>query len=285
MKPVFEKVPQGGIESFACEEIRAATFGTPWHVHPEYEITLMLEAQGYRIVGDNIAELEPNDLTMVGSYLPHVWQQNGGGPVHAIVVQFRDAFLGPDFFHRPETESLRRLLQRASLGIRVAGNTRDQVVEKMKALVGATGFRRLMGLLEILDLLASSREVTSLCSAGFVPRFDGHDETRVSRVCQVLSDNMSEPISRPQLAKTLHMSEGAFSRFFKTRTGKTLPTFLNELRIGRACRLLSDENLSITDIAMTCGYGNLSNFNRQFKRLKRVTPRDYRRIVSHQATP
>jgi AraC-like DNA-binding protein len=80
------------------------------------------------------------------------------------------------------------------------------------------------------------------------------------------------------------MSEGAFSRFFRTRTGKTLPNFLNELRVGRACRLLADPDTSITDIAMSCGYGNLSNFNRQFKRLKRITPREYRRILAAQGS-
>jgi AraC-like DNA-binding protein/quercetin dioxygenase-like cupin family protein len=288
MKAVFEKVPQGASESFVCEEIRAPDFGTPWHVHPEYEITLVLEAHGYRIVGDNITTLEPGDVVLVGPYVPHVWQQNPDAPpgarVHAVVVQFREDFLGAGFFDRPETEVVRKLLKRAALGLAIGGRTRALVGERVTALTRARGFRRVIELLEILDALAASKELASLCSPGYAPRVDAEDEARVSRVCQMLIENLAEPISRGELARALHMSEGAFSRFFRTRTGKTLPNFLNELRVGRACRLLADPDTSITDIAMSCGYGNLSNFNRQFKRLKRITPREYRRILAAQGS-
>jgi len=289
MRVVFEKVPQGARESFVCEELRAADFGTPFHVHPEYELTLVLRAQGYRVVGDNITELEPGDLVLLGPYLPHVFQQNADGrardPVHAIVVQFREEFLGPGFFDRPETERVRKLLRRAALGLQVQGRSRATVADRVQALATTSGLGRVIALLEILDELAATDELAPLASPGYVPHFDGDDEARVSRVCQILNERLAEPVSRPELARAVHMSEGAFSRFFRTRTGKTLPAFLNELRVGRACRLLADRDASITDIALGCGYGNLSNFNRQFKRIKRITPREYRRMVTRTATP
>lgn len=284
MKTVFEQVPRGESESFVCEEIRAPDFGTPWHVHPEYEITLVLRGHGHRIVGDTICPISPGEVIMVGPHLPHVWQRNAdaevGSDVHAIVVQFRQEFLGADFFERPETEPLRRLLQRASLGLEVMGQTRTEVAQALQSLVKERGFRRVLGVLEILDILAQSSQTASLCSAGYAPRLDDHDEQRVSRVCQLMNDKLAETISRPELARAIHMSEGAFSRFFKTRTGKTLPVFLNEMRIGRACRLLACPDTSVTEIAVSCGYGNLSNFNRQFKKLKRLTPREFRRILT-----
>ncbi len=284
MKTVFEQVPRGTRESFVCQEIRARNFGTPWHVHPEYELTLVLQGGGNRIVGDSIAPVTPGEVVMVGTYVPHVWQKSSGmddGPdVHALVFQFREDFLGTDFFSRPEAEPMRKLLQRSALGLEVKGETCAEVAEAMQRLVKEDGFRRVVGLLEILDILARSTETVPMCSPGYAPRPDGHDEQRVSRVCQLMNDKLSEAISRPELARAVHMSEGAFSRFFKTRTGKTLPVFLNELRIGRACRLLTDPDASVTEIAVSCGYGNLSNFNRQFKKLKGLTPRDFRRILT-----
>jgi AraC-like DNA-binding protein len=280
MRTMFEKVPQGETESFVCEELRGPNFGTPWHVHPEYELTLLCKGQGYRMVADNITPLAPGDLVLVGPHLPHVWQaKESGDGVHWVVVQFREDFLGADFFSRPETRALGRVLRRAALGMVITGRTRDLVAEQMHALVTAQGFRRMVGLLEILNLLANSPDVSTLCSAGYVPKFEENDEARVSRVCQYLNDNLAEPISRTQIARSMQLSDGGFSRFFKTRTGKTLPEYLNELRVGRACRLLTEQEKSITEIALSCGYGNLSNFNRQFKRLKGLTPRDYRGMV------
>jgi transcriptional regulator GlxA family with amidase domain len=109
---------------------------------------------------------------------------------------------------------------------------------------------------------------------------DPRDEDRVNRVVQYIQKHLDETIYLESLAELVHLSPGAFSRFFKTRTGKTVPGFINELRIGRACRLLAETDLPVTSIALSCGFTNLANFNRQFLRLKRVPPRDWRRRFS-----
>ncbi|CAN5483758.1 AraC family transcriptional regulator [soil metagenome] len=280
MKPVFEKVPRARGNSFACEIVRGQDFGTPWHFHPEYEITLTIEATGHRIVGDNIRSLEAGDLVLLGSGLTHVWQADGArgpNPVHAIVIQFRDDFLGPGFFEAGELRAIRQLLDRSSLGLEILGRARDEVGGMVRTLPEATGAERVIRLLTILDALARTDAVRPISSAGFAPSLDRFDEARVNRVCQYINQNLADPITRTELARLIHFSEGAFSRFFKTRTGKTLPTFINELRIGRACRRLADDpETSVTDIAFDCGFTNLSNFNRQFQRFQHCTPRSYR---------
>lgn len=286
VKPVFEQTPRRQWESFHCEVVRGPGYGATWHFHPEFQLTLVLKSAGYRLVGDNISPLAPGDLVLVGANLPHVWQQDAGGgraAVHAIVVRFLDTLLGRDFLEIPEAAAVKRLLRRAARGLRVTGRTRDAVAERLQRLPAAQGLQRVAGLLEILELLARSRELKPIASAGFVPSLSGEDQGRMERVIAHIHAHLTGDVDRAGAARAAHLSEGAFSRFFKLRTGKTLPEYVNELRVGRACRLLADEPRKVTDIALDCGFRNLANFNRRFREITRLTPRDYRRQLQRSA--
>ncbi len=281
MKAVLEKTPQAQWESLHCEVVRGSSYHALWHFHPEYQLTLVLESRGHRLVGDNLTPLRPGDLVLVGSNLPHVWHQDAGlgksrDAVHAIVVRFLDTFLGREFLERPETEAVRQLLRRSSRGLHITGRTRDLVEERLRRLAAGSGLARIIELLAILDLLASSRDLRPIASAGFVPKAVHADQDRMQRVCHFLETHLTEPIERAQVAAVAHLSIGAFSRFFKLRTGKTLPEYVNALRIGRACELLAEDKWKITDVAMECGFHNLANFNRHFRALTQLSPRDYR---------
>ena len=127
-----------------------------------------------------------------------------------------------------------------------------------------------------LELLAASKELRPISSPGFQPSLNPFDQERVGKVCTYLNEHLSEPVFREDLARLLNLSPDAFGRFFRSRTGKTLPAFVNHLRVGRACRLLVETDLPVIDVAMRCGFENLSNFNRQFLRLVKRNPREYR---------
>jgi AraC-like DNA-binding protein len=276
VKPVFEQTPRRQWESFHCEVVRGPGYGATWHFHPEFQLTLVLKSAGYRLVGDNISPLAPGDLVLVGANLPHVWQQDAGGgraAVHAIVVRFLDTLLGRDFLEIPEAAAVKRLLRRAARGLRVTGRTRDAVAERLQRLPAAQGLQRVAGL----------RELKPIASAGFVPSLSGEDQGRMERVIAHIHAHLTGDVDRAGAARAAHLSEGAFSRFFKLRTGKTLPEYVNELRVGRACRLLADEPRKVTDIALDCGFRNLANFNRRFREITRLTPRDYRRKLQRSA--
>jgi AraC-like DNA-binding protein len=286
VKAVLEKTPRAQWESFHCEVVRGTSYHAMWHFHPEYQLTLVLESRGHRMVGDNITPLRPGDLVLVGSNLPHVWHQETSRAsdghkqsheVHAIVVRFLDTFLGREFLDRPETEALRQLLQRSARGLQVLGKTRALVEERLQRLARARGLSRIVELLGILDLLAQSRELKPIASAGFVPTIAHADQDRMQRVCHFIDTHITSAIDREQVAAIAHLSPGAFSRFFKLRTGKTLPEYVNALRVGRACELLADEKWKITDVAMECGFHNLANFNRHFRALTKLSPREYRK--------
>ena len=282
MRPVFEKTPQSQWESFHCEVVHGDSYNAAWHFHPEYQITLVIKSCGYRLVGDNITPLHAGDLVLVGSNLPHVWQQervsraDSSHAVHAVIVRFLGTFAGKDFLDIPEMKEVRRLLQRSSRGLHVTGTTRHAVAEKMRRLPEAAGLDRISGLLSILNALARSNELKPIASAGFVPVLNGSDQDRMQRVCDYINAHLEETIERATVAREAHLSQGAFSRFFKLRTGKTLPGYINELRVGRACRLLAEGETKITDIALECGFANLANFNRRFLEITGMTPRNYR---------
>jgi AraC-like DNA-binding protein len=233
------------------------------------------------MVGDRIAPLKPGDLVLVGSNLPHVWHQDkarDASPqaVDALVIQFAPDFLGAEFWRRPELRGVADLLARSARGLQVKGKTRGAAVRLMEQVFATTGVERLIGLLQILACLAASRELAPVASVGFRPTLERADQERMERVCRYIDTRLSEPIMRDACAAEAHLSAGAFSRFFRTRTGMTLPAYGSELRIGRACHLLGFTDEKITDIVFRCGFGHVANFNLCFRRQLGMTPREYR---------
>ena len=285
MKPIYERVPRSQLESLYCEVVWPSTVPTPWHFHPECQLTLVLNSYGHRVVGDNITSFGPGDLVFIGPNLPHVWHheglaRKGEGKAYSIVVQFLDDFLGKEFFARPELEPVRQLITRGAVALQVNGTARKAVAERVQALAEARGLRRIVWLLDILELLAMSKKLRTISSPGFQPNLNPFDQERVGKVCAYVNAHLDEPIFREDLARMLELSPDAFGRFFRSRTGKTLPAFVNQLRVGQACRLLAETDLAVIEIAMQCGFENLSNFNRQFLRQMRRTPRDYRQAMA-----
>ncbi len=286
---MFEQTPEREGESFHCEVVRGVSYNATWHFHPEMQITLVLESHGYRLVGDKISPLRPGDMVMLGPNLPHVWQQDPPAAidrgVHAIIVRFRETFAGGDLLDLPESRPVRKLFERAARGLEIVGRTRAEVARRFERLPGLSGLGRMGELLCILDICAHSRDLKAIASPGYLPQLSTDDQERMQRVTAYINRHLSEPIGRADIAKAANLSVGAFSRFFKLRTGKSLPDYLSELRVGRACRLLADERPKVTDIALECGFSNLANFHRRFREITQMSPRDYRLKLRNSSPP
>ena len=289
MKASLFKVTPSEQASFRCVRVREQRLGVPWHFHPEYQLTLLLRGSGQRIVGDSIAPVQAGDLTLLGPNVPHFWDVDGldDGPrrrprVDAVVVQFRAEFLGREFWGIPETAGVVKLLHSAARGLTFSVTAQKRVAHDMLRLVRLSGLQRLLGLIAVLDGLAGKGRGTPICSTDYAPELDVDDRDRLTPVLRRIHEQLAMPLRRHELADLAGVSERSFSRYFRRKMGKTLPQFVNELRVGRARRLLTETDLSVTHIAAECGFRNLSNFNGQFREIAGVTPMELRR--SHVAS-
>jgi AraC-like DNA-binding protein len=285
VNPYFEKVASSP-GSFLAYYRGDPEFPFYWHYHPEYELTLIVDSYGQRLVGDGIADYGSGDLVLLGPNLPHSWRSGpvkpGYGETHrAVVVQFRDDCLGKQFFELPEMRAVAHLLRQSSNGL-AFGHTKTgrKVAESIVKLPSLTMAKRLVQFLSILVDLASVRDACVVSTLKVRPICRFADQQRIDAICMHLNEHFKEEIDFAKLSRRCHMNQASLCRFFKRATGRTMTAYLNELRVGAAAQLLIDTDASALEIAFQAGFGNYSNFNRQFKRIKGFAPIALRRQFS-----
>ncbi|WP_375586348.1 AraC family transcriptional regulator [Cyclobacterium xiamenense] len=284
MEPLLEKISVTSKSSFAIKEDILPCITTPWHFHPEYELTLITESSGKRFVGDHVASFYPGDMIFVGPNLPHFHRNaeeyyqlpRNHLRVRAIVIHFLEDFLGDAFFGSPEMVKIRHLFERAAKGLVVSGATKKCLAEKMEKMLELEGFDKIFLLLEMLHILSKSRDLTELSSPAFQYPVASTDRVRVNRMYEYILGNYKSAIRLEEAAILLNMSTSTYCRYFKKRTGKTFSNLVNELRVGHACRLLMEGELTVTEICYECGFNNFSYFQRQFKKYTKTTPLKYK---------
>jgi AraC-like DNA-binding protein len=238
------------------------------------ELTFIQSGRGRRYVGDAVEDYSSGDCVLIGPYLPHTWVSYGKGIQSAFVTQFGGEWLTRLIAAAPEFARVGSLLQRCQRGIRFERAERTGLKESMAAMMGCFGVERLTMLLKILDVLARSRGGKPLASPTFVPPTSVMD-SRLAMVHAYTQQHLSDSITQEQAAEITGLTPAAFCRFFKRSTGRTFVAHLHELRIGRACQLLVETERAITEACFESGFGNVSNFNRIFRRLKGISPRQY----------
>jgi AraC-like DNA-binding protein len=278
MIPVFRKITRSELSSFSSAYEKPPEFDTPWHNHPEYELILILGSTGTRFMGDSIAEFREHELVLIGPNLPHFWKESGqkNKNAEAFVIHFTEDFLGKDFFHLPESKRIKQLLDNSRFALKFQIDGKSQFIEKIKDLFAKKKFDKVLALLDILNAMSKTDKVEKLSNEGFVNFYTEKNSSRIDRIFEYSITNFKKTIDLDTVAKLIYMSKPSFCRFFKKSTGKTYFDFLTELRIGYACKLLQESNMSIIQICYDCGYESISNFNRQFKKLLKSTPFNYR---------
>ncbi|MDK3157515.1 AraC family transcriptional regulator [Kamptonema cortianum] len=239
---------------------------------------MILSSRGTRFVGDKIDSFKEGDLVFLGADLPHVWlnDKNHKGKAESIVLQFRQELFSSQLI--PEKEHIRilHLFQKARRGLLLGGRLRDNVEKSLTKMMTLEPIPGLSLFLEILDGMSLSREYRPIASAGYEPLLNGEDSLRMNKVFQFLHGHFKEDIFEKEMGALIGMSPSAFSRYFKRRTGTTFASFLIDLRLSHACKLLIESDRTIAEICFESGFLNLSNFNRQFLRRKGCSPKAYR---------
>ncbi len=222
----------------------------------------------------------------MGPKIPHVWINDdkytkglADTNADAIVIHFLDDFLGESFFQLPEMEHIKNFLDLSHHGIVINGKAKEKIGKMMKDMLEMNGIQRLASLIQIFDTLASNTAYELLASPGFVQDSHLRCSDRFSKVTEYILRNFNNEITLPEIAAVANMAVTTFCNFFKEQYRVTFIEYLNKVRIGYACKLLHEHKQNIVEIAYECGFNNLANFNRQFKKLKHMTPRDYRRAL------
>lgn len=283
MEPDLEVVQIRPGESFAAWSHGYPFRTVRWHFHPEYELHLIVATRGRYFVGDFIGEFEPGNLVLTGPNLPHNWvsdiPKEATVPLRCRIVQFTEQFVGGLQAALPELAGLQPLFERSRRGVLFSKATSRQVAPLMLELMEAQGVRRIELFLLILGLLGRGQDARALASASYLPDPSGYMSVGINKALAFIRENLTRPFTEADLAAIAGQSTSAFSRAFRRHTGMSLVQYVKRLRINLACQILmSDEQAQITDICYDVGFNNLSNFNRQFRAEKGMTPSRFRML-------
>ncbi len=279
MKPLLEHLPASPDASWSMLNRRlddAIPF--EWHHHPEFELTLTLNSRGQRFIGNHVAEYDHGDLVLIGPDLPHTWASreklDETKPHVALVFWFRREWIDGLTGGSVELAPIRRLISDAGTALAFDPALGRRLSADFEALFLHPPAQRLIGLLTILARLAEERTRQPLSSV--IPQQHVGDRSRIDRVLVHIHKHYHAPLRMEELAEIAFLSVSGLHRLFQRHTQMSVSEYVIALRIGESCSRLSGTNQPIQHIAAEVGYASLANFNRQFKRLRGMSPREYR---------
>jgi AraC-like DNA-binding protein len=258
-------------------------FDFPLHFHEEFELNFIQNAAGAkRVVGGHVEEIGNLELVLVGPNLQHGWFTHNCRDkiINEITIQFHRDLFDEKFLQRNQMSFIRTLLQRSSRGVLFSQATTQSIMPRLIQLQQKHGFDSVLELMSVLHDLSISRNIRTLSDMSFNIETSSYNSRRIENIMKFLNNNFNENITLADAAKIAGMAEVSLSRFFKLRTGKTFIDTLNEVRLGHATRMLIDTTNSINEVAYKCGFNNMSNFNRIFKKKKDRTPKEFRQTYT-----
>ena len=254
------------------------------HKHVEFQITLIEESSGHVIAGNSISDFQPGDIFVFGANLPHAfrnsrsyYEEDAVKQARSLSVYFDWKSFGEAFLEIPETKTLKEFEKKAERGIYFPGDLNREIGTNLQRLTQSSDFDGVILLLQILKQLAVSPHKKLLATEGTYNKMNETDEKRLDAIYRFTLSEFHRPILLEEVAGVANMTVNSFCRYFKTRTRKSYMDFLNEYRIGYSCKLLQQEDESISEICYQVGFGNLSNFNRKFKEINKCTPSEFRK--------
>lgn len=285
MKPHFHKIPSTPQSSFSIRHDIKPDFGNVWHYHPELELHYIIKGEGVRFIGDNISNFTPGEMILLGENLPHTWrckdeyfQHNPDLHVEAMVIQFLPDCLGKYLMNLPEAYLIPKLFEKAKSGMVINGKAKEKLAELMRSSIEATNLDRIIILLSIFKTLAETDEYATIVTGKNTFYQSNESETlRINKICTYTMTNYKNDITLEEIASLSNLSITSFCRYFKLMTKKTYYDFLIEIRVSHACRFLIENKLPTEMICFDCGFNNVSNFYRHFKKVTGMTPLDYKR--------
>jgi AraC-like DNA-binding protein len=284
MRPQLLKVSKGPNYSFSVRRDLVPHVNNRWHYHAEVELIHFEKGEGTQFIGDSIERFKPGDVVLVGANLPHYWrfddtyfEEDYPATADIRVAHFSENFWGDKFLSLPENVNIKAILEKGRRGLYIPGETGVAVSEILKQLMEADGCLRVILLLKALSLIANCKEVITLSSLGFKPELMDSEKDRINEIYEYSLKNFKGKIQLEEIAGVANISPNSFCRYFKSRTRKTYSQFLIELRVGHACKLLIENNLSIKQLCYESGFNNFTSFHKYFKQITGKSPLSYQK--------
>ncbi len=291
MRPQLLKVSKEPLYSFSVRQDLVPYINNRWHYHAEIELIHFKKGEGTQFIGDSIRKFKTGDVVLVGSNLPHYWrfddtyfEENAPLTADVRVAHFCEDFWGSQFLQLPENVHIRSLLDKAKRGLQITGRTRQKIADILDSLLHTTDNHRIILLMEALNTIAACKQLETLSSIGFKYDLIEDEKDRINAIYEYSLKNFKRPIQLEEIAGIANISPSSFCRYFKSRTRKTYSQFLIEIRVGHACKLLIENNLSIKQLCYESGFNNFSSFHKYFKLITSKSPLTYQKEFMGQAT-
>ena len=285
MKPKHLKIPNSANHSFSVRKDMFPNINNRWHCHSEIELICFHKGTGTQFVGDHIKSFEAGDIVLVGKDLPHYWRYDAGcyedvesEIPYSTVIHFHDNCIGERFLYLPETKPIRDLLEKARRGILIPASHAGDIALMIEKIMQTNGMSKLISLLECLMAIANLPKETLLSSIGFKYDFNEADSERMNDIYDFTLRNFKRKIQLEEIAAVVDLVPNSFCRYFKTHSGKTFFSFLTDVRIGYACKLVLENKLDIKQVCFESGFNNFSSFHKSFKMITGKSPKDYQRM-------
>lgn len=280
LNTITEITPLSEKDCFYLVDRHKTEFTYPLHQHAEYELNFVEGCEGAcRVVGDSTEVLGNYDLAIIGGGLAHTWEQNTctSPSIREITIQFSADLFGDNLLAKTQMGSLRRLLENARNGIAFSMPVIMRMYSRLTDILQTQpGFYRVIKLMELLYELSLEEDCHMLATSSFAQVNHSADSRRVQKIENYINTHFKEDIRLQTLADLAGMTTTSFSRFFKLRTGRTVSDYIIDIRLGYAARQLADSTTSVVEICYDCGFNNVSNFNRIFKKRKGCSPTVFR---------
>lgn len=282
---LYQKLPSTRGNSFLVNRYTSPYFETPWHFHEEYELVYCENSFGQKYIGNSFSEYHQGEMALIGKNVPHLFMADAlfyeaGATVKpsSVVIQFLEDFLGKPFFNCPEMTEMKQVLSLSMNGLMITGKTKEAIRPIMLQMLDEEKTGRLKCLIEIFGILSASVELQPL-SLSTINGININDSLKMHKILAYALAKYKEDITIQEVAELTNLSASAFCRYFKSRTQKSFLSFIIEMRLNEACKLLKETDLSILNICYEAGFKNLSNFNRLFRKQFNQNPVEYRRNI------
>lgn len=276
-----EITPLTSNDCFTLFKREKKDFDFPLHYHEEFELNFIKNAKdARRVVGNSIENIDDLELVLIGPNIHHAWftHECHSEKITEITIQFHKDLFDDKFLKRNQLSFIKKMFDMSYRGILFSRETIKNIESRIFNLSEKTGFDSMLELMSVLHDLSISRNYRTLTNVNLEIQLEhqNYQSRRIEKVLDYIEKNYNDEVALKDVAKIANMSEGGFCRFFKQKTGTSFVDNLLEIRLGHASRMLIDTTNTVSEIAYNCGFNNVSNFNRIFKKKKKCTPKEFR---------